>query len=30
LLSDAQKETWTLQRDEIDYLQGLKEITDFS
>ncbi len=30
LLADARKETWVVQRDEIDYAQGLKPVTDFS
>jgi glutathione S-transferase len=30
LLADAAKETWVVQRDEIDYAQGLKPVTDFS
>lgn len=30
LLSEAVKEPWTIQRDEIDYAQGLKPVTDFS
>lgn len=30
LLADAGKESWVVQRDEIDYAQGLKPVTDFS
>jgi len=30
LLADASKESWVVQRDEIDYAQGLKPVTDFS
>ncbi len=30
LLADAVKEPWTVQADEIDYIQGKKPITDFS
>lgn len=30
LLADALKEPWTIQADEIDYVQGLKPITDHS
>lgn len=30
LLAEARKETWVVQRDEIDYAQGLKPVTDFS